>query len=284
WGIEQVHVNQFIEWGVDFIKLDRCRFSLNEHPEGRPRKDTIWFNGWDKEGKNIEEAYTKWAKLLKDSQRNILLSASAYKFYSWYPKLTHMGRTTGDIKSIQTGGAVFESDNNRLNSVMKVADLNNKHHKYARPGYWNDPDMLVTGEQGLTIEEQKSHFALWCIMSSPLILGNDPRNMKDQELKIITNKKAIEVNQDPREQGYRIKQEDKTEVWAKKLQDGSYAVLLLNRDSAIKNIRLNFSDLKLNNKQHIKDIFEEKPLGSFNTAFTGTVPPHSSLFITVQPE
>jgi alpha-galactosidase len=178
WGNEEVQVKQFIDWGVDFIKLDRCRFSLDDNPDYK-RKDARWYKGW--EGDNLEKAYTKWSELLKKSGRPILLSASVYKYYDWYPKLTNMGRTTGDIKSVQTGGAVF--DDEKTNSVMTVAVKNNQYAKYAKPGYWNDPDMLVTGNQGLTNEEQKAHFALWCIMSSPLILGNDPRNMSAEEKK-----------------------------------------------------------------------------------------------------
>lgn len=284
WNNEKTHIKQFIDWGVDFIKLDRCRFSLDEHPEKHPRKDPIWYSGWDKEGKTIEEAYTRWATLLNNSGKNILLSASAYRFYPWYPKLTNMGRTTGDIKSFQSGGAVFESENKKVHSVMKIAELNNNYYKHAKPGYWNDPDMLVTGEQGLTLNEQKSHFALWCIMSSPLILGNDPRNMKAEELEIITNKKAISINQDPTEQGHRIKQNGKTEIWAKKLKDNSYAVLLLNRDVNNQTISLNWSDLNLDKKHEIAGVFESKTYGTFDTAFAHSIAPKSSLFIIVKPK
>ena len=62
---------------------------------------------------------------------------------------------------------------------MAIADLNNQYADKAGNGYWNDPDVMVTGDQGLTLDQQRVHFALWCIMSSPLILGNDPRNMSD---------------------------------------------------------------------------------------------------------
>lgn len=286
WGNEELHVKQLLDWGVDFIKLDRCRFSLDEHPEKYPRKNPIWYNGWDKEGKNIEKAYYTWSKLLKESGKEILFSASAYRFYNWYPTLTNMGRTTGDIKSLQTGGAVFDTEDNiSFNSVMRVSEINNQHYKDARPGYWNDPDMLVTGEQGLSVDEQKAHFALWCIMSSPLILGNDPRTMKNDELKIITNKTAIAINQDPTEQGHRIKMEGKSEVWAKKMKDGSYAVLLLNRDiKDTKSITLDWRDLNLTNTQSIYDVFEEKSLGTSENSFTSSIAPHASLFITVKPK
>jgi len=191
-----------------------------------------------------------------------------------------MGRTTGDIKSIQTGGAVF--DNEKNNSVMTVAVKNNAFAKYAKPGYWNDPDMLVTGNQGLTVEEQKAHFALWCIMTAPLILGNDPRNMSDDEKKIILNKEAIAINQDPTEQGRRIKVEGKAEIWAKKLANGNYAVLLLNRDAGEnKEITLDWTDLDLKGNKKIRDVYEQKDIGTYKNKFSKTVAPHASLFLMI---
>ena len=280
WGVEEIQVKQFLDWGVDFIKLDRCRFTLDNNPDYK-RRDPRWFAGWDASTNNLENAYSKWSKLLKESGRQILFSASVYKYYDWYPKLTNMGRTTGDIKSVQTGGAVF--DDEKTNSVMTVAGQNNQYAKYAKPGYWNDPDMLVTGKQGLTIEEQKAHFALWCIMSSPLILGNDPRNMSVEEKKIILNKEAIAINQDPTEQGSRIKVNGKAEVWAKKLTNGNYAVLLLNRDANTANeITLNLRDLKITGSKKIRNVFESREIGSFNGKITKSIAPHSGLFMLVK--
>ncbi|MGV3509093.1 MAG: hypothetical protein ACO1N7_07375, partial [Sphingobacteriaceae bacterium] len=136
----------------------------------------------------------------------------------------------------------------------------------------------------LTLNEQNSQFALWCIMSSPLILGHDPRNMKGEELEIITNKKAIGINQDPTEQGHRIKQNGKTEIWAKKLKDNSYAVLLLNRDEANQTIKLSWDDLNLSKKHEVNGVFESKSYGAFENEFAHFVAPNSSLFIIVKPK
>lgn len=66
--------------------------------------------------------------------------------------------------------------------------------KYAGPGGWNDPDMLEVGNDNLTITEQRSHFALWCFVKAPLILGNDLSNMSPEVLAIISNKNLIAIN------------------------------------------------------------------------------------------
>ena len=105
----------------------------------------------------------------------MLFSISAYQFRDWNPEVCNMSRTTFDIQCrINKEGAVFDKpdrSNKNYLSVMAAAVNNNKSAEYAGNGYWNDPDMMVTGNQGLSDAEQQSHFALWCIMSSPLISG-----------------------------------------------------------------------------------------------------------------
>jgi alpha-galactosidase len=271
-GHEEIQLKQFIVWGIDFIKLDLCRFS----------------GEWNE--KLIKDTYTKWSSLIKKNDANIILSISAYKFRDWYPEVGQMGRTTEDISTIAGGmsgcTAVFDDsipkEKNKwgLLSVMQIAEENNKWAKHAGPGYWNDPDMLVTGEQGLSIEEQKSHFALWCIMSAPLMLGNDPRHMTQEEKNIILNKDCIRMDQDTTEQGKRIKVNGKTEIWAKRLQNNKTAVLLLNRDKReTKKITLNYADIGITGKAGIKDVYSGKYLGQFAGSFTGSINPRSGLFV-----
>lgn len=276
-GHEEVQVHQFIDWGIDFIKLDACRFN----------------GGWNDE--LLKNTYLKWNDLLKKNGADILLSVSAYKYYDWYPEAGQMGRTTDDISTIAGGmsgcTAVFDDripeEKNKwdLLTVMSIAEENNKWAKYAGPGYWNDPDMLVTGRQGLTNEEQKSHFALWCIMSAPLMLGNDPGNMAQDEKNIILNKDCILIDQDPTEQGKRIKTNNHSEIWVKKLQNGNVAVLLLNRDKVHgKNITINFSDISISDKVNIRDVYAKKELGAFSKSFSKSIKPRSSFFIFITPE
>ncbi|MCK5174123.1 MAG: glycoside hydrolase family 27 protein [Planctomycetes bacterium] len=278
WGIEEVHINQFVEWGVDFIKLDKCRFVL---PNDDQTVKGNFKKGWEVEG-NIENSYAKWRKLLDKSGRDVVLSASAYMYYDWYPKLTQMGRTTGDIVSRQSGGAVFDGPTTRHHSVMDIVEQNNEVAVHAGNGYWNDPDMMVTGDQGLTQEQQKAHFTLWCIMSSPLMLGNDPIAMSSDELDIITNERAIAVNQDPTEQGKRIIDNGNAEVWAKKLKNGDVAVMLLNRSKqSWRNVSFNLSRIGLSGERQIYDIWREKDIGTFDGEVTLRVQPTACRFVII---
>jgi alpha-galactosidase len=249
YGKEEVHIAQFVDWGIDFIKLDLCRFN----------------GGWDE--KVIKETYFKWRKLMDEkSSEPILLSISAYEWRDWYTEIGQMARTTNDIAAKVAGmsgtDAVFDGtipkESNKWGTItmMKVADENNKWADKAGNGYWNDPDMMVIGDHGLTEIEQQTHFALWCVMSSPLFLGNDPRNMSPFEIELLTNKDAIAVNQDPTEQGKRIKQDGDAEVWVKNLKNGDLAILLLNRGEQTMNVSVNLSELGIIGEVTIKDIYE----------------------------
>jgi len=268
YGIEEVHIGQFVDWGLDFVKIDRCKFD----------------NGWDEPV--IENVYRKWGRLLKEADRDILFSISAYRYRNWYPDVCNMARTTYDISAKVTGGAVFSEpyvSSKNFWSVMTVAELNNQVADFAGPGYWNDPDMMVTGDQGLTYSEQQIHFGLWCIMSSPLFLGSDPRNMTDEEVKLVTNRGAIAVNQDPREQGRRINGASDRQVWAKKLSDGSVAVLLINRSaSAAQSVTFHAKSVGLKGVCTANDIYTGEDLGEFEGIYKKRIESHSCLFMKVR--
>lgn len=273
YGNEDVQIQQFLDWGVDLIKLDKCRFK----------------GGWEDEV--LKETYHKWHRILKEkSDKDIVLSICAYKFYDWGPQVSRMARTTEDITS-PVGGmsgckAVFDGKIPAKKNpwgqqtVMQIAEENNKWADHVGNGFWNDPDMLVTGEQGLTNTEQKSHFALWCIMSAPLMLGNDPINMTQDEKDIILNKDCILIDQDTTEQGRRIMKKGNTEIWAKKMKGGKVAVLLLNRSkSKEKMITLNPNDLDISGQVKIKDVYAKKEMGSSEGPISQKVAAGSSSFL-----
>ena len=272
-GHESTQIRQFIDWGVDFVKLDKCRCE----------------DGWTEE--HLHDAYFKWSKLLQEKSDNpIVLSVSAYEERDWYPQICQMARTTEDISAKVAGmsgcHAVFDEPIPKaLNkwgmlSVMEIAEINNKSANLAGGGYWNDPDMLVTGDQGLSDEEQKSHFALWCVMSAPLMLGNDPRNMTPKEKAIILNADAISIDQDPTEQGKRIAQVGGQEIWAKRLRGGNLAVLFLNRDREhTEPMTLDLERAAMPSEVRIRDVCSQKDLGVANGSFSFEVGPSSSLFL-----
>jgi alpha-galactosidase len=258
-GHEDVQLQQFVEWGLDFVKLDKCNYAP----------------GWTED--LVQTVYTQWRDRLAGCGRDITFSISAYVYRDWYPTVCNMARTTGDIAAKTNGGAVFDGVDG---AVMAVAEINNQSAAYAGNSYWNDPDMMVTGNQGLTQEEQKAHFALWCVMSSPLMLGNDPRAMTQDEKDIVLNREAIAINQDPTEQGRRIKTDGDVEIWAKKLRGNRRALLLLNRNAtAAKAVTVAWPDVGLAGKVQVKDVFGGTEVGVLESALTKETPPHAGWFL-----
>ena len=125
---------------------------------------------------------------------------------------------------------------------MHILDMNADLRRYAGPGHWNDPDMLEVGN-GLTQSEDRAHFTMWCMLSAPLILGNDIRTVSDQTLDIILNRRVIAIDQDPLGvQGYRFLDEGDFEVWLKPLAGGDWAFCMLNRGSEPKQYTIEWAN------------------------------------------
>ena len=111
---------------------------------------------------------------------------------------------------------------------MDCIHKNDTLSEYAGRGHWNDPDMLECGN-GMTVSEDRAHFTMWCMMASPLILGNDIRNMSQDTKAIITNKEMIAVNQDSLGvQAWHYSSDQGLEFWFKPLANGDWAMTVLN--------------------------------------------------------
>jgi alpha-galactosidase len=164
----------------------------------------------------------------------------------------------------------------------RVADL----YSYSGPGHWNDPDMLEVGNTGLTVNESRAHFSLWCVLAAPLIAGNDLRNMTEETLEILTNKEAIAVDQDPLgKSGVRVRDDGDLEVWSKPLADGSRAVVLFNRGKTPGAISVSWTEIGYPSylKVAVRDIWQHQNLGKFTGSFSTEVPPHDAVMIRVTP-
>lgn len=277
---EEIHVKQFVDWGLDFVKVDLCRQKEDTCKTCEKTK-----SGWS-EGL-LNDTYYKWSKLLHNCGRDIVFNISAYKFREWNPEVCNMSRTTFDIQSKrQKEGAIFNSEkreNRPFMSVMAIAELNNKYASYVGKGYWNDPDMLVTGEQGLTFKEQQSHFCLWSIMTAPLFLGNDPLSMSKEEKQLVLNNEIILIDQDTTEQGTLVKQNADYQIWKKKLANNQVALLVLNLNaSENKSISVDFKELGLHSKLFLNDVLNQKKLGKFENNFTVKLTPHECSFLKIK--
>lgn len=161
---ETADANQFAAWGVDYLKLDNC------YDEGIPPKQRypIMRDALNKTGRPIFFSLCEWG-----------VDEPA----TWAPAVGNSWRTTGDI-----------SDS--WDSMISRVDQNEPLWQSAGPGAWNDPDMLEVGNGGMTFEEYKTHFSLWCLMKAPLLIGCDISKMSNQTATILSNTEVIALNQD----------------------------------------------------------------------------------------
>ncbi len=251
-GYEEQDARQYAAWGVDYLKYDWC----------------------NTEGMSAPEAYKKMRAALDAAGRPIVFSICEWgrsKPWLWAKGVGHLWRTTGDIK-----------DN--WESVMKLLDLQVGLESYAGPGHWNDPDMLEVGNRGLTFEEYKAHFSLWCILAAPLMAGNDLRSMSKETAYILTQPEVIAVDQDKLGvQGKRLRKDDSTEVWVKPLADLSIAVVLLNRGAAPAEISVSWKELGVETSTaEVIDLWRRSDLGRFLSGYSAKVPPHGAVMVKIK--
>ncbi len=148
--------------------------------------------------------------------------------------------------------------------INMIYNKNLKLNAYAGPGHWNDPDMLEVGNGKLTYEENKTHFSLWCMMASPLILGNDLRKLPDEKstLDIISNREMISINQD--KLGFQCVRYRKTpsfDYLYKKLENNKHAICIFNKTKSEKKIKFEVGDKPKNeaeNDAKYREIWSEK--------------------------
>jgi len=209
------------------------------------------------------------------------------KPWEWGANLAHMWRTTGDNKACwDCGQDTATKPGGYPRGWTLILDAQPLLQKYSGPGHWNDADILEVGMRGLTTDESRAHFSLWCILASPLMAGCDVRTMSPEIAEIHLNREVIAVDQDPVGiQGTRVSKDGDAEVWAKPLQDGSQAVVLFNRSKREMGIKASFADLKLpvNTKCKVRDLWLKKDVGTFRDAYRAKVRSHGVVMVKVTP-
>ncbi|MET0322731.1 MAG: glycoside hydrolase family 27 protein [Duganella sp.] len=210
-GHEYQDAITYAEWGIDYIKYDWC----------------------DSKGLNSVGAYTTMRDAIRSAGRPMLFSICEWgdtKPWEWAKDVGHSWRTTGDI--YPCWDCEFSQGPFSSWGVMRILDKQAGLRQYAGPGHWNDMDMLEVGK-GMTDDEDRAHFSAWAMLASPLILGNDIRKMSAATHRTLTSKDAIAINQDrlgiP---AWRFLHTGDVEYWAKPLDNGEWALMILNRGAS----------------------------------------------------
>ncbi len=200
----------FAEWGIDYLKHDFCL-----HPE--------LLSG--------EMMYRRMGLALRHSGRDIVFAACNWgndDVWSWIRSAgAHTYRSTGDIyDNFKSFVDIFRSQLPKLGSSC--------------PGCQNDLDMMTVGMEGAgnaatgsdfgTEGTYRIQFCVWCMFSSPLILGCDVRNVSDKYRDLLCNRELISINQDPECRPAFPIGLDYNMAFCKLLSNGEYAFLFINPD------------------------------------------------------
>ncbi|KQY25302.1 alpha-galactosidase [Cellulomonas sp. Root485] len=212
---EYQDARQFAAWGVDYLKYDWCS------PTG-----------------SISEQVSRLSIMrdaLKATGRPIVYSINSNSIHSKtgpqrnWSDVANLWRTTEDITNAWDTGQT----NGYPMGIQNIVNVTVPMAGYAAPGGFNDPDMMEVGRGGMTDTEMRSHFALWAVMASPLMMGNDLRSASSGTLDILKNANLIAINQDTLgKQAVQVSNDGTRRVLAKPLANGDVAVALFNQGSS----------------------------------------------------
>jgi alpha-galactosidase len=274
-GYEYQDARFYAKLEIDFLKYDWC----------------------NTKGITAPEAYTTMSNALKTAGRPIVFSLCEWgdnQPWEWGKPVGNLWRISGDI--YPCFDCEFKHPENWSSwGFMKIAEMRKDIRKYSGPDHWNDFDMMEVGNE-MNDTEDKSHFAMWCMLSSPLFTGNDYRKMSKETLAILTNKEMIAVNQDKLGiQGFKYSAEDGLEVWVKPLSDSNWAVTFLNRSDVAKKVNFDwkkhsFKDIDFGYEADfsktlfkLKDLWKNKEFGTTKKNFVADLASHDSVTLRLIP-
>ena len=269
---EAQDAKQFADWGFDFLKYDWCSYDRVVN-----KIRTI---------ENLQKPYILMGRLLQEQNRDIVFNLCQYgmgNVWEWGAKVGgHCWRTAGDLG--------YE-----LDRIFQVALKNAQHREWSKPGSWNDPDYIQIGYIGnartggqpepcpLTADEQYAFMSLWSLMAAPLFYSGDMSQLDEFTLNVLCNPEVIEVDQDPLGICARVDSLSQDSfLMVKEMADGSTAIGLCNRSEHALDITADWPRCNLNGKKTVRDVWRQKDLGVYDSAFTVTVSRHGVALIRVR--
>lgn len=262
-GYEWTDAKTFADWEVDYLKYDWCYMPA-------------WQDPFD--------AYARMRDALVATGRPIYFSASAGlrgDVLEWAPQVAHSWRFFKDIRPC------WDCTGDRAaNGILSVIDQASSRQVAlkVRPGSWSDADMLEIGNPGLSLDEQRAHFALWSVMASPLMIGTDLRTLDPQALAILLNPELIAADQDPLGlAGFRYRDFGDTEIWRRWLKEDAKTgkrrdlFVLLNRSAAPRDITL-----EVDPDVRIRNVYAGMaPMEAVDNWLVAHVAPHSAVVVLI---
>ncbi|WP_405529272.1 alpha-galactosidase [Streptomyces canus] len=256
---------QFASWGVDYLKID-----------GVGGQDIPDVQAWDK-------ALRASGRPITYALSNNLPIADA----ATWKKLANSWRTQGDVECYcgpgSNGSGYPLTDWSHVSSRFNSAASWQPH---AGPGGWNDLDSLEIGNGdrvGLTADQRRSHFTLWAMAASPLLLGTDLTDLDPVDKAMLTNDRLIGVNQDG-VAAKRIVNSGVRQVWSKKEKDGQYVVALFNTGtSGSTTVSVDWSQVGFTGSGDVTDLWSGSHKGVIADSYSAPLRPGETRLIRVKP-
>jgi len=254
YGHEEQDARTWAAWGIDYLKYDWCG-------AGNIYKDA-----------EMQAVYQKMGDALLAVHRPIVFSLCQYgrvDVWKWGPEVGgNLWRTTGDISD-------------RWASMSRIGFDQGKLAEFARPGHWNDPDMLEIGNGGMAETEYRTHMSLWSMLAAPLIAGNDLRDVPAPILEILTNREVIAIDQDKAgKQAKRVSKAGDQELWVRELAGGDHAVAVFNLGTDPSTATIHWADLGLKKApSRIRDLWNHTDVKGGE--YSATIPGHGVVMLRI---
>ncbi len=250
----------FDDLDFDFIKVDYCGADAGNNAEGLDLDE--------------EQRYKEIAAAIRGvNKKDLNWNICRWAFPgTWVCDIVDSWRTTEDIY------LGWESIKSIIGQSLYLS-------AYTTYGHYNDMDMLEVG-RGLTDEEDKTHFGMWCIMSSPLLIGCDLHDIKGNALELMQNEELIALNQNTLGlQAYVVEKENDCYILVKDVEElygKKRAIAVYNPSNGIKHVTVDFSMLDLAGEVKARDLFQRKDVGSYSGEMSVTVPAHGTRIYTLE--
>src|SRR3989442_4528447 len=253
YGHEQQDARTYAAWGIDYLKYDWCGARTLYTDEEMPA------------------IYQIMGDALLKTKRPIVYSLCQYgrlDVWKWGADVGgNLWRTTGDIRDA-------------WDSMSRIRFGHNELAPWAKPGHWNDPDMLEIGNGSMSDTEYRTHLSLWAILAAPLLAGNDLRSMRPEINAILTNRDVIAVDQDKLgKQGPRIWKSGYHEIWSRPLSGDAMAIAFFNRAADPATISVKLADLKLTGKWKARDLWIHQNVQLTEPEYSATVAGHGVVML-----
>jgi alpha-galactosidase len=261
YGHEAQDAKTFAEWGIDYLKYDWCGARMLHRDEDMPAVYQIMGDALIATGRPIVYSLCQYGRL------DVWKWGADVGGNSW--------RTTGDIRD-------------SWESMANIGFRQDVLAPYAKPGHFNDPDMLEIGNGGMTDDEYRTHMSLWAMLAAPMLAGNDLRTMSIEVLSILTNKDVIRIDQDPLgKQATRAwaspdSASVRQEIWTRPLANGAYAVAAFNRGPDSARVTIDFAALNIDTQGvPVRDLWAHRKVRVRDNRYTVTIPSHGVVMLRV---